>query len=91
MGDKSSSCVIYSFILIFLLFVFNQDKNYDRYVEIRSNPGMMTKVELPDGTWVWLNSASYLKYPVSFEGEYRKVELLGEAYFQYKRIMDGNS
>lgn len=45
----------------------------------------MTKVELPDGTWVWLNSASYLKYPVSFEGEYRKVELLGEAYFSVQK------
>ncbi len=46
---------------------------------------MMTKVELPDGTWVWLNSASYLKYPVSFGGEYRKVELLGEAYFSVQK------
>ena len=71
--------------LSFFYFVFNQDKNNDCYVEIRSNPGMMTKVELPDGTWVWLNSASYLKYPVSFEGEYRKVELLGEAYFSVQK------
>ena len=35
--------------------------------------------------------AFYLKYPVSFEGEYRKVELLEKLIFQYKRIMDGNS
>lgn len=40
-------------------------------------------VKLSDGTLVWLNSESKLKFPISFvEGETRSVELLyGEAYF----------
>jgi len=40
-------------------------------------------IKLSDGTQVWLNSESKLKYPVSFkEGETREVELVyGEAYF----------
>ncbi len=39
-------------------------------------------VQLADGTRVWLNSASELKYPVQFRGQQRKVFLKGEAYFQ---------
>jgi len=40
------------------------------------------EVVLPDGTKVWLNAASSLKFPVVFSGSERKVELTGEAYFE---------
>jgi len=40
------------------------------------------QVLLPDGSKVWLNNASSLRYPVAFTGKDREVELKGEAYFE---------
>lgn len=37
---------------------------------------------LTDGTQVWLNAASYLRFPVEFTGGQRVVELEGEGYFE---------
>lgn len=40
------------------------------------------KVTLEDGTEVWLNADTRLSYPETFEGNERRVELEGEAYFK---------
>jgi len=39
-------------------------------------------IRLSDGTQVWLNSESSLKYPASFKGTERRVEITGEVYFE---------
>ena len=43
--------------------------------------GGQYKLRLNDGTQIWLNAASSIRYPVSFVGNTRVVELTGEAYF----------
>lgn len=44
--------------------------------------GGQYQVILPDGTKVWLNSASSLRFPTYFTGASRQVEITGEAYFE---------
>jgi len=39
-------------------------------------------VALSDGTVVWLNAGSSIRYPVAFNGQDRKVEVTGETYFE---------
>ena len=40
------------------------------------------QVILSDGTKVWMNAKSELRYPVKFTGETRKVSVVGEVYFE---------
>ncbi len=49
--------------------------------EISINPGSRTRIQLPDGSQVWINSGSKLTYDNSFKGNTREVQLDGEAYF----------
>lgn len=52
-------------------------------LNIISTPlGGQYQVTLSDGTKVWLNSASSLKFPPTFQGNVRNVEITGEAYFE---------
>lgn len=52
------------------------------YNTLTTPNGGQHKVVLQDGTVVWLNTSSSLKYPVAFSTDSRNVELNGEAYFE---------
>lgn len=53
-------------------------------IEVQSAYGTVSKILLPDGSEVWLNSGSRLQYPQRFTGDVRHVKLVGEAYFKVR-------
>lgn len=55
-------------------------------LELSTPKGGVYQVVLSDGTRVWLNAGSTLKYPSLFEGNERIVELIGEAYFSVTTV-----
>ena len=71
--QQSSGMLVYS------------DSVVSEYVDtnvLRIPKGGEFKLQLADGTQVYLNSATDLRYPVAFTGSERRVYLKGEAYFE---------
>ncbi|MFT3702912.1 MAG: DUF4974 domain-containing protein [Agriterribacter sp.] len=54
------------------------------YNTLSTPRGGQYKLVLPDGSEVWLNAASSIRYPVAFVNDMREVEIKGEAYFEIK-------
>jgi ferric-dicitrate binding protein FerR (iron transport regulator) len=62
------------------------DNNHEiAYNTIQTPKGGKYQLILADGTVVWLNAASSLRFPVAFVANERLVELKGEAYFEVKK------
>lgn len=60
-------------------------QNETMYNMISTPAGGQYQINLPDGSKVWLNAESSLKYPTVFNKATREVELKGEAYFEIAR------
>ena len=52
------------------------------YNTLTTPRGGQYQLTLPDGSRVWLDAASSIKYPTTFRGKEREVEMTGEAYFE---------
>lgn len=69
-----------------IAYELNGKKEYRNvYNTIITPKGGEYSLVLPDGSRVWVNAASKLRYPTAFDGEMREVELDGEAYFEVKK------
>ena len=64
-------------------FYFFKQRIQDKIIqqEVSASFGVRTQLNLPDGTNVWLNSGSKIKFPSKFLGNKREVYLEGEALF----------
>jgi len=52
------------------------------YNTLTTPRGGQYQLSLPDGSKIWLNAASSIRYPTAFTGSERKVEITGEVYFE---------
>jgi ferric-dicitrate binding protein FerR (iron transport regulator) len=72
-------------ILFFTVTLLNTNKvgKTARLAEntVTTKAGSKSKIQLPDGTQVWLNADSKLEYNENFNGKLREVKLSGEAFF----------
>ncbi len=70
--------------LLYDHFTKNSDDNINSssYNTMSTPRGGQYKLTLPDGTRVWLNAESSIKYPVVFESNKREVSVTGEVYFE---------
>lgn len=85
--QKVAAIVILPLAIGTLLWIYlNSDKNISSnepvFNEVYAALGTRSALKLADGTQVWLNSRSSLKYPDKFTKQDRQVYLKGEAYFE---------
>lgn len=80
---KYAAVILIAVVSTWLLMDNHQDvlESQVTYEEFKTPAGQRAKVVLHDGTIVWLNASSTLRYPNLFTGKIRKVELDGEAFF----------
>ena len=83
--SKIAAILILPLIILSVFLVINNGallKNFELpYAEVYAPESSRIKISLPDGTSVWLNHGSVLKYPQRFSRKNREVELTGEAFF----------
>jgi ferric-dicitrate binding protein FerR (iron transport regulator) len=76
--------VLLATLLLTSHYVRKESKSQIAYNEFSTPLGSRSNIKLADGSVVWLNSGSTLKYPVSFGSRKRVVYLTGEALFEVK-------
>lgn len=75
---------VFAGVIVFSWLYFRSEQGAPELsrIETIAKPGAKSRLLLPDGSVVWLNSGSRISYPANFTDSLREVELEGEAYFE---------
>jgi ferric-dicitrate binding protein FerR (iron transport regulator) len=81
------ACILFCFGISFYFLQGGQQVS-SGYLTIKADRGQKASMELPDGTLVWLNSDTKMKYSNTYNHKDRIVKLDGEAYFEVAKDLD---
>lgn len=79
--QRAAATLFIPLVVSWCVLYWDSDSRVAEMIEVKTNPGMTTSIDLPDGSVVVLNSSSSLQYPSRFSAQERKVKLVGEAFF----------
>ncbi|WP_280745214.1 MULTISPECIES: FecR domain-containing protein [unclassified Parabacteroides] len=82
MASVAASILLLLGVTNYVSFQQGYNKLNSQFVEMKNPLGMLSSIELSDGTKVTLNAGTILKYPTAFTDKDRIVEVDGEAYFE---------
>ena len=83
--QKIAALILLPVIAVSVYLGLHQFGSETEWFQTTAERGHKSKLELPDGTRVWLNSDSRLEYPQNFGKKTRTVFLTGEAYFEVNK------
>lgn len=84
----AAAVLIFASMVIFYLTQKDQTTVAVKMIEISTQKGEKRQLSLADGSTIWLNAESSVKYPESFSGATRDIYLDGEAYFDVETNPD---
>ena len=86
-GMKYAAELVIVGILMFTAFFYSRNRVTSHFADVvmEAPRGGLAKLNLPDGSRVWLNSNSKIIYSQGFGITDRKLQLVGEGYFEVKK------
>ncbi len=87
---QTAAAIVVIMLSALSFYTFYQPNDNNKVLMVRTvvPSGEKSKLELPDGTQVWINSASVLTYNTDYGRYNREVHLDGEAYFEVTKSED---
>jgi transmembrane sensor len=84
----SAAAILFIAVSLYLFYYLLPFKSQTNMIELANQSENLQKIDLPDGSKVWLSKNSNISYYRNFEKEERKVTLNGEAFFDVMKNPD---